>query len=170
MNLIPDNLLTSHIGTTFEVGTQNGVYYFRDFNIHQQPLLNTDEYMNLCPKINELTYSSVLIGGLGLGYIPYWILNNTNCQTVDILDNNSELISWTVSNNHLGSNANLIDGDVYSYTTSNTYDLILMDIWWGVDSENIDENEPILINRFKDNLTPGGSIYICLTGTIWTKE
>lgn len=170
MNLIPANLLNTHIGTSFEIGIQNSIFYFRDFNVHSQPLVNTSEYIDFCKKINDFSYNSILIGGLGLGYLPYWISNNTSCNIIDVIDNNTELITWSNSNNHLGPNVNILDGDIYTYYTTSTYDLIVLDTWWGLESENIDENEPILVDRFKANTNPGGSIYICLTGTVWTKE
>jgi len=168
--MIPNNLLTEYDGNSFNIKFIENSYWFFDQKHFRQPLKNNEDYLNICSRIHDLTYDSILIGGLGLGYMPYWISNNTDCSTIDVIDNNSELVYWVQNNNHLDSSINLIVGDVFNYTTTNTYDLILLDIWWGKDFENIPENEPILLNRFKGNVNQNGSIYICLNNTLWTKN
>lgn len=170
MNLIPNDLLNAYNGTTFSVGVTHTTYHFRDHSYYTQPLLNTTEYVDFCKELNNLSYNSILIGGLGLGYIPYWISQNTSCSIIDVIDNNSELISWTNSNGHLTSSINLIENDIYSYSPTDTYDLILIDIWWGTPSENIDTNEPLLINHLSGSVNQNGSIYFPLSQTVWTNN
>jgi len=170
MTLIPNNLLTSYSGSTFNVELIGNNYNFRDYSFYNQPLPNTVEYLTLASQLHTFSYNSILIGGLGLGYMPYWISTNTSCSIIDVVDNNSELVSWSNSNNHLGSSVNLIESDIYSYSPSNTYDLILIDIWWGHPSENIKENQDKLITHLSGSVNQSGSIYFCLGETVWTKS
>lgn len=170
MTLIPNTLLTSYSGSTFNVELIDGNYWFRDHSFSNQPLINDENYITLCSQIHNFSYDSILIGGLGLGYIPYWVLTNTSCSIIDVVDNNNELISWATSNNHLGSSVNLIENDIYNYSPSSTYDLILIDIWWGHPFENIKENQDILITHLSGSVNQSGSIYFCLSETVWTKS
>lgn len=168
--LIPNNLLNVYSGSTFSVELTNGNYSFRDYLHTDGVLINDISYLNMFIQRNKISYNSVLIGGLGIGFLPYWISQNTDCNVIDVIEKNNELASWVQSNNHLDPNINIIVSDIYNYSTSKTYDLILMDLWWGKDFENIDENQPKLVDQFSDNVNQNGCIYFCLTNYIWTKS
>ena len=55
-------------------------------------------------------------------------------------------------------NINLINDDIYSYDTSNLYNLIIIDIYWTV-SEMTDSQYNSLKNKYLNNLNSGGVLY-----------
>ena len=71
---------------------------------------------------------------------------------------NQEVINYNNTSGHLDSNINLIQGDIHSYTTSEMYDLILIDTIWQ-ESEMTEDQWQALVTRFTNNLNTNGVIY-----------
>ena len=84
------------------------------------------DYKYMVEKIQNKSYNSVLVVGLGMGYIPHWIKTNTSAS-VHVIDNDQELIdnvTW------LDESITIEHADAYSYLPASTYDLIIVDIYW----------------------------------------
>lgn len=111
-----------------------------------------------CNKLDYLQYDSVLIGGLGLGIIPYFLENFKSCNSIDIVEINSNVIKSIIKLNHL-SKSNIIQCDFLNYFTNKKYDLIIADLWWLKPNHFEIEKEEI-INNYSENLNEGGKIYI----------
>lgn len=117
-----------------------------------------------CRKIKTMDFDSVLIGGLGLGILAHWIDTNTSCSKIDVIENNSEIITWVSESNHLSSNINIIEGDAYTYNITSSYDLILMDLWWDGDG-TYETEENNLITKYSGSLNSSGSLYFPISPT-----
>lgn len=111
-----------------------------------------------CNKLAYLDYDSVLIGGLGLGIIPYYLENFKNCSTIDVVEINYNVIKSIIKLNHLSS-SNIIQCDFLNYSTNKKYDLIIADLWW-LKPEHFDIEKEEIINNYSENLNEGGKIYI----------
>tara|TARA_A100001035_G_scaffold267555_1_gene251613 strand:- start:1130 stop:1672 length:543 start_codon:yes stop_codon:yes gene_type:complete len=109
-------------------------------------------------QFNGFSYDKVLVAGLGLGLIPQDLYTQENCSQVDVVDNNQEVIDWVNNSGHLDPNINLINDDIYSYNTSELYDLIIIDIYW-IGSEMTDSQYESLKNKYLNNLNVGGVLY-----------
>jgi spermidine synthase len=107
----------------------------------------------------DFTFDTVLVGGLGLGLIPEYLKTQENCSVVDVVEINNELISWVNSEGFLDNTINIIEGDIYSYSTSNKYDLIIIDLWWD-ENEISEQNKTDLLANWSDNLNVGGKIIL----------
>lgn len=102
-------------------------------------------------------YSSILFGGLGLGVLPY--LSQDLTATVDVVEIDEEIINLTSSIGHLSSNVNIVQSDIFTFSTSQTYDIILIDIWNTQDLSIINSQAATLTAKYAANLNEGGLMY-----------
>ena len=119
---------------------------------------------NFCKKLKDLEYNSVLIFGLGLGILPYYMENFKEISDIDVIEINQNVIDVTTSLGHLKS-TNIIHSDLYRHITDKKYDLIIADMWWNFPPyyrSRIKDIEQI----YKKNLNEGGKIYIPLADKI----
>ena len=112
-------------------------------------------------KSPDLNPSSVLIGGLGLGTMALWLLENKNITTMDIVESNEQLVTWTNTSGHLNPLCNVIEADALLYTPTQNYDLIIMDLWFPREDRTPTEM-PIIKDRYIPYLNEGGCLYIPL--------
>lgn len=113
---------------------------------------------SFCHKLKTLEFNSILIGGAGLGILAHWVDTNTSCSKIDVIENESEIITWVSESNHLSSDINIIEGDALEYNITSSYDLILMDLWWHTADDYKDE-EAKLITKYSGSLNESGSLY-----------
>lgn len=119
-------------------------------------------YINwYCNKIPHLTFDKVLIGGLGLGIIPYYLENYKSCSDIDIVEINHDVITATKMLNHL-SFSNVIHDDFLNYYTEKKYDLIIVDLWW-LKSNHFEIEKEEILDNYSSNLNEGGKIYMPIT-------
>lgn len=160
MAILNINSIQSYNGESFSISKPYGIPILTFSN--GDKLEDLDEYIDsYSPKLIENNYNSVLIGGLGLGLMPQWIVQNTTCSTVDVVEINSELISWTNSSEHLSTSVNIIQADILTYIPSKTYDLIVVDIWWNC-GELFNQQVNTVTQNLSEYLNVGGCLYIPL--------
>ena len=153
-------------GKEFNVFKNNGVVTM-EFN--NNVFLNDDKnytklFLGRCNKcnpfykdfFNNFEFDTVLVAGLGLGLIPQELIEVNKCSKVDCLEISQEMIDYTHNSGHLNQNINLIQGDIYQYSTSNMYDLIIIDTIWQKHNMS-DDQWNILVKKYKPNLNPKGA-------------
>lgn len=113
----------------------------------------------LCSPLTG-NYSTALVGGLGIGTIPEWLAIEKSCN-VDVVEIDNELINEISTQNYLDSKVTLVEGDINSYTSDKTYDIIVLDIWWDF-YEITDSVRSTLITKYTEYLNPDGEIYFPL--------
>ena len=102
----------------------------------------------------------MLVVGLGLGLVPQELSEVNKCSKIDVLEIDQEIIDYIISSGHLNSDINLIQGDIYNYTTTETYDLIIIDTIWKKE-EMTEEQYQLLVSKFYNtNLNEGGALYV----------
>lgn len=111
---------------------------------------------NYCHLMNTINFKSILVGGLGLGIIPFYLLNK-GISDIEVIEKDKNLITII---NQLGYLKNVVihNDDVYKFKTNKKYDLILMDIWWYADSNFVNEKN-IILSNYKNNINKEGKIY-----------
>jgi hypothetical protein len=105
-------------------------------------------------ELLDIEFNSILIGGLGLGVMPYV------CQdfaTIDIIETNQDIINIASQLNHLNTNVNIIQGDFTTFTPTSTYDIIVTDIWYQGLTE---EQNTQIIDHYLLYVNEGGFLYI----------
>jgi phospholipid N-methyltransferase len=115
-----------------------------------------DYITEFCSELLDIEFNSILVGGLGTGNIPYV------CQDfaqVDVIENDQNIIDITSQLNHLGKNVNIINGDIFTFEPTKTYDIIVMDIWYNSIPEDVTENT---ISKYLPYLNEGGFLYLPL--------
>lgn len=109
-----------------------------------------------CSELLDIEFNSILVGGLGLGIIPYVC---QNFAQVDVIENDINVINIVSELNHLGENINIINNDIFTFEPTKTYDIVLMDIWYN----NIPEQEcDDIISKYLPFVNEGGFVYLPL--------
>ena len=168
---ILDSTIQDYTGTNFSVYKREEGETIIKYNTSGDIIENNEMYSKVmlgkCETCNPFyknsfegfTYDNVLVVGLGLGLVPYELSEVNGCSKIDVLEIDQEIIDYTISSGHLNSDINLIQGDIYNYTTIETYDLIIIDTIW-YEHEMTDENYELLENRLLPNINTGGALYV----------
>ena len=168
---ILDSNIQDYIGTNFSVYKREGGETIMEFSETSNIIENNEMYSKVllgeCGTCNPFfknsfegfTYDKVLIAGLGFGLIPQTLSEVNSCSKIDVVEIDQEVIDYNISSGHLNSDINLIQGDIYNYTTIETYDLIIIDTIW-YEHEMTDENYELLENRLLPNINTGGALYV----------
>jgi hypothetical protein len=157
MNILNHTNIEPYSGSSFNVDYQDGTVKLTFLN--GDWISDDSNYIDAFSRgLKDLTYDSILIGGLGLGLMSQWVKSNTSCSKIDVVENNSELINWVSSSNYLDSSINIIEGDILNYTTTSSYDLVLTDKWW-VATNTYPEDKQKVITNLSGSLETSGSMY-----------
>lgn len=158
--------LQQYEGKNFSVTKSQGKarMYFGDNYIDNEDYY-ADYMLGLCDcswseLFDDLATNSILICGLGMGLIPNKA--NTLYRKVDVIDNDQELIDYAINREIIPVGVGLFYADAYTYTPSQKYDVILVDLWW--DANDItDEEKNILLSNYENYLNEGGKIILPIT-------
>jgi spermidine synthase len=105
-------------------------------------------------ELLDVEFNSILIGGLGLGLIPYV------CQDfaqVDVVEINQDVIDLAKQLGHLGENVNIIHDDILTFSVEKTYDIVIIDTFYEALSE---ETITLLEEKYMPFINEGGFLYI----------
>jgi hypothetical protein len=168
---ILDSTIQDYTGTNFSVYKREEGETIIKYNTSGDIIENNEMYSKVmlgkCETCNPFyknsfdgfSYDKVLVVGLGLGLVPQELSEVNKCSKIDVLEIDQEMIDYTISSGHLNSNINLIQGDIYNYTTTETYDLIIIDTIW-YEHEMTDEDYGLLESRLLPNINTGGALYV----------
>jgi len=142
----------------YSIKNRYGINYIELRNPDNKLLaVDSPDYItDFCSELLDIEFNSILVGGLGTGNIPYV------CQDfaqVDVIENDQNIIDIISQLNHLGENVNIINEDIFTFEPTKTYDVIVMDIWYGSIPEDITEN---IISKYLPCLNEGGFLYLPL--------
>jgi hypothetical protein len=113
-----------------------------------------DYIIEYAPELLDVEFNSMLIGGLGIGVIPYVV---QDFAEVDVIENDQNIIDIVKSLNHLNENVNIIKGDIFTFDVTKTYDVIVLDIWYDALTEELSNQ---LIEKYLPFVNEGGFLYI----------
>jgi len=167
---IQEELIKEYNGETFVVTKIDGVSkmtftsgdWIENKEYYGRILLGDCDNCGSTSKLYENFYfDKVLIVGLGMGLLPNYAKEVKNCNVVDVIEKNNELIEYV---DYLDSSIKITQADAFDYVPDKKYDLILIDIWWG--HEDITEE---IISKLHDNykiyLENNGRILIPVIGS-----
>lgn len=115
---------------------------------------NADYITNYSKELLDIDFNSILILGLGLGIQPYV------CQDfaqVDVLEIDQNVIDINNELGYLNENVNIIKDDVFTYTPTKTYDIIVFDVIWNPLTEELTNQ---LVIQYLPFINEGGFLYI----------
>ena len=171
-----DEKLLDYEGDTFTVYKDLEGKTIMRFTETGEWIDNSDQYANMflgkCESCNsfyeesfkDFNYDSVLVAGLGFGLIPNELSEVNKCSTIDVVEINQEVIDYNVSSAHLNSKVNFIKGDIFNYTSSEKYDLIIIDTFWGDgDMLSEEQHQALAEGLYENNINEGGALYIPVT-------
>jgi tRNA1(Val) A37 N6-methylase TrmN6 len=169
-NLPEDNgFLYNHISNPFQTsnyrvikGPVSGCWeVYKNDNVNMlfnDSIINIDEYAK---NIKNLNFSSILFAGLGLGILPFLCQDSTT--TIDVVEIDQEIINLTTGIGHLNSNVNIINDDIFNFTPTKTYDVILIDIWSVANLSVINPQVTTLTEKYTSYLNENGLLYFPIT-------
>jgi hypothetical protein len=105
-------------------------------------------------ELLDVEYDSILVGGLGLGVMPYV---SQDFAQVDVVEINQDIIDLAKQLGHLNENVNIIHDDIFTFSVEKTYDIIVLDIWYEAPSE---ETITLLEEKYMPFINEGGFLYI----------
>jgi hypothetical protein len=105
-------------------------------------------------ELLDVEFDSILIGGLGLGVMPY--LSQDFAQ-VDVVEINQDVIDLATQLGHLNENVNIIKDDIFTFSVEKTYDIVVIDAFYEALSE---ETITLLEEKYLPFINEGGFLYI----------
>lgn len=135
MGILDSSKVTLISTDTYEVGPAVGGVYMNLYNYsgiasdYIYRINDTELCINFCSKVLNGNFNSILIGGLGLGAVPQYIAENTSCEIIDIIELNQDIIDTMTSFDVYSPKLNIVRGDLFNFTPTKTYDVIMFDIW-----------------------------------------
>jgi spermidine synthase len=116
-----------------------------------------------CKRLDTFKFNSILIGGLGIGNVPFYLENYKSKTNIDVVEYNQYVIEAVKELNHL-KHTNIINNNFFLHKTDKKYDLILIDLWWNDFLKDWGKTEDFFIKKvktkFKNNLNKNGKIYV----------
>lgn len=107
-------------------------------------------------ELYSRSFSTILLGGLGIGLLPY--MCQTFCDKVDVIEIDKQLINLIKSKNYLNEKVNIYNSNIFTYITDEKYDVICIDIWDYDTLETLQSEISTLKSKFSKNLTENGVI------------
>lgn len=147
-------------GYKLEVSESNN--YINLYNVEGKLILDdlSSYITNFTPEILDKKFDSILIGGLGLGLIPF--VTQDFCEVIDVVENDINIIRINQELNALDTKVNIIQEDIFSFQPTKNYDVIVMDIWYSPISEDIVNSLNLIYLPF---LNEGGFLYYPINAT-----
>lgn len=108
--------------------------------------------------IYNRSFNSILIAGLGIGTLSY--LCQDFCNTIDVVESDDELITLITQKGHLNNKVNIINDDIFNFTTDKKYDVICLNIWLSDKPDDFENQITTLRSHFANNLNENGIIHI----------
>ena len=117
-------------------------------------------------KLYNRNFKKILIGGLGLGVLPF--ICQDFCERVCVIEKDIDLINAFTQINLFKSNVELLHSDVFQYETDEKFDVICLDIWNNDSYENLSLDIDILKNKFHKNINKDfGIIYFPIKNLVF---
>lgn len=132
------------------------------FNSNLYPIQYDDiEYINgFAQKVKNIKEGSkVLILGLGLGLIPYYLKDKCH---IDVVELDLDLINLIKQQNYLPTDILILNDNAYTFIPDKIYDWIIVDIFWDINNE-FTNNYSILYSHYSDKITNPQNIYFPIT-------
>jgi spermidine synthase len=125
-----------------------------------------DKYITkFIPQLVSMSFDSVLIGGLLLGLVPYYIQENKQYTKMTVVEKDINIINAVTELQVLGETVEIVNEDFLTYVPTQSYDLIISDVHWGSPSmePNWESEIETLKSRYTNYLSTGGTLIVPLT-------
>jgi spermidine synthase len=104
-------------------------------------------------ELLNVEFDSILVGGLGLGVMPYV---SQDFSQVDVVEINQDIIDLATELGHLNENVNIIHDNILTFPVEKTYDIIVLDIWYEALTEELTDT---LTTKYLPFVNEGGFLY-----------
>ena len=135
-------------------------YTLSNSNVYPIQYSNIEYINGFAQKVKEIPNgSNVLVLGLGLGLIPYYLKDK--CQ-VEIVEIDLDLINIIRDQNYLPTDMLVYHYDAYNFEIDKVYDWVVVDIFWDIDSD-FEVNYSRLKNQYSNKVINTQNIYFPIT-------
>lgn len=128
-------------------------------------VVDDDRYITrFIPQLINIDFNSVLIGGLLLGLIPYYIQENKQYSKMTVVEKDINTINAVKDLQVLGETVEIVNEDFVEYIPTQSYDLIISDVHWGSPTmePNWESEIETIKTRYIQYLNPSGSLIVPL--------
>jgi hypothetical protein len=117
--------------------------------------------MQMLAKHSNMSKGKILVGGLGLGLLPYLLLHNTIARSIEVIEKNPDVIKLMGECQLPDSDRlHVKEGDIFEHHVSrDAYDTIILDVWVGKASRLMAMEMLRAFVHFK-GISPMTNIYI----------
>ena len=144
---------------------RSGIGYLELWYPDNKCIMDNPDYITIySQELLDIEYTSILIGGLGLGTQAYV---SQDFSQVDVIENDQNVIDINNQLGYLNNNVNLILDDISTYTPTKTYDIVVLDIWWEAPSMSIIES---LTTKYLPFVNQGGFLYFPVSNFVVNKQ
>jgi len=116
------------------------------------------------PYLDEIN-GETLFFGLGLGLLILPLLNDPSVTKIDIVEIDTNVIDYVYNKKikplDINNKITIINQNAFNFTTTNTYDYILIDIW-SEKNQSVINDMNFLKDKFITNLNENGAIRLPL--------
>ena len=116
------------------------------------------------PYLDEIN-GETLFFGLGLGLLILPLLDDPSVTKIDIVEIDTNVIDYVYNKKikplDINNKINIINQNAFNFTTTNTYDYILIDIW-SEKNQSVINDMNFLKDKFITNLNENGAIRLPL--------
>lgn len=160
MKYLDTSKVKNYRGIGFHIVPQGkGVYYYKEENgiSHYTDVDYIDSLYKKEVDIPNIK-SDILVIGLEIGCIPHWLVNVCPLSNIEVVESNTELVTAIKSMGYLPNKVKIVNYDIFSYTPTKKYDIIITDTWWEDGEETLSEIEVLRLN-YNPYLKSNGKFY-----------
>lgn len=84
-------------------------------------------------------HGDILIGGLGLGCVPYCIQDKKEVKSITVIEYSQNIIDLVLPQHSFNDKVKVVKDDVFTFKPEKKYNCIYMDIWAFINSDVYEE-------------------------------
>lgn len=152
----------SYSGLVENTSYEENKYFISLLNSEGKLLMSdSNSMLKICKPYLDAFNGEVLISGMGLGVLILPLLNDVTITKIDIVEKDLDIINYVYNNRlenlDISNKINVINEDIFTFTTTNNYDYILLNHWVTPDNNTLSEVSS-LQSKFTSNLKENGGI------------
>ncbi len=113
---------------------------------------NSDSEIKAQYSSYDLAFGDVLVSGLGFGILPLWLCDNSNVNSVTVIEISKDVIKLFKESNVVPNKLTIINDNMITYNTNKKYNAILLDHYEKQDFDFILKDIENICNRIDHDI------------------
>jgi len=99
----------------------------------------------------DLVYGDVVLSGIGLGGLAMWISSKSSVNSIKLLEKDQEMIDAFLSNNPVPKNMKIINLDIDTYKSKDSFDFLILNHFEHESNEEILQSIYNIVNNIPNH-------------------